>query len=120
MKSRRQDRMEALIQKEISALIGYELDVFEGFFVTITGVDISRDFRNVKVLYSVLGNDEVKKAFIKKLHKHKAQIRFGMGQRINSRTVPLFKFEYDENVERAARIENILSEINRKEKDIES
>ena len=111
MKHRRHERMEGLIQKEVSELIGNDLDVFDGFFITITGVDVSPNYRNVKIYYSVLGDDETKKKLAKTFAKCKSQIRFGMGNRINFRAVPEFKFLYDETVDRAARIENILSNV---------
>jgi ribosome-binding factor A len=114
MKSRRHERMENLIQKEISELIEHEMDIFEGYFVTITGVDISPDFRNAKVYYSILGDEETRNKFCKLLHSNKGQIRFHMGNKIDFRAVPMFKFVYDENVDKAARIENILSDIKNK------
>ena len=116
MKTRRQERMEALIQKEISEVIEQELDVFEGYFATVTAVEISADFRTAKIFYSVIGDEEKKKSFIKKIHQNKSQIRFALGNRIKFRSVPLFQFEYDENVARAARIEDILINIKQNEK----
>lgn len=103
--------MAGLIKEKVSEVINQVLDKFFGYFVTITDVTISPDYMNVRISYSVLGGEE-EKAKVKELFKKsQSKIRFELGNRIEFRRVPVFHFEYDETIERASRIENLLIKL---------
>jgi ribosome-binding factor A len=111
MQGRRQERLAGLIKEKVSEVINQVLDKFLNYFVTITDVAISSDNMNVKVSYSVLGG-EVEKAKVKELFKKcQSKIRFEVGNRIEFRRVPVFHFEFDETIEKASRIENLLIKL---------
>ncbi|MDR0676401.1 MAG: 30S ribosome-binding factor RbfA [Elusimicrobiota bacterium] len=109
MKNRRQERFAELIKKNVSEIIGSVIDNFSQVFVTITDVDVSSNYMNVKINYSVLGGEEEKNKAKKLFQKFKSRLRFELGNRIEFRRVPIFSYEFDETIEKAAKIEKILS-----------
>lgn len=113
MKSRKQERLSGLIKEEISNILMRVLDKFSTIFVTITDVDISPDLMNVKISYSVLGGEEEKKKAKKLFQQCKSKLRFELGSRIPFRRVPVFSYEFDETIEKAAKIETILLKVNK-------
>ncbi|MDD5770690.1 MAG: 30S ribosome-binding factor RbfA, partial [Candidatus Omnitrophica bacterium] len=54
----RHERVASAIKREVSLIIHDELKDPRIGFVTITKVELSRDLRNAKIFYSVLGKEE--------------------------------------------------------------
>jgi ribosome-binding factor A len=107
--SRRHERLCAIIKEKTSEIINNIIDDFSEFFITITDISISSDYMNVTVSYSVLGDEEDKIKVAKLFKKNKSRLRFELGNNIAFRRVPIFKYEYDETIEKASKIENILN-----------
>ena len=62
MEYKRKDRVADLLHHEISQLLIKGIKDPRIGFVTITGVEVSDDLKEAKVYYSLIGNDEDKKA----------------------------------------------------------
>ncbi len=110
MHPRRLVRLNELIQQTVSRVALTLKDPGIGF-ITITGCDTSADVSLSKIYYSVLGNTEERAATAVALDRAKPYIRGEVAQLENIRRVPQFVFIYDDAVERAARVNQILNTI---------
>ena len=99
------------VKREIGRIIQRELGDPRLQFVTITEVDVSRDFQNAKIHFSVLGEAPEVQAAQKGLEGARGMIRKLLGQSMNMRHTPELFFIYDQSIEMSARIEETLKEI---------
>ena len=105
------ERINQQVKREIGRILQQELGDPRLQFVTITEVDVSRDLRNAKILFSVLGGGEQKHAAQQGLEGARGMIRKLLGQNMYIRFTPELFFVYDRSVEMSARIEETLKEI---------
>ena len=80
-------------------------------FVTITGVDTSPDLRAARVYYSVLGDEEQRKATAGALGRAKPRIRSVVGSQVRLKYLPDLHFEYDDAMDRGLRIDQLLRDV---------
>ncbi len=107
----RQERVEEAIKKEVSLIIHDELKDPRIGFVTITRVELSKDLRNAKIFYSVLGKDEDYGKTKIALDSALGFIRSLVAQRINLRFATELMFQEDRSTEYSVRIEEVLNKI---------
>lgn len=110
----RQQKFSKLIQKELSDIFQQDKrGVLDNAFVTLTEVRISADLSVAKVYVSMMLVKD-KKATLEKINARKKEIRKALGERIRKqvRIVPELIFYIDEVEENAARIENLLKNLN--------
>ncbi len=120
MTLRRKERVEDQIKKEVSQIIDQDLKDPKAGFITITSVELSSDLRFTKVFFSVLGDEKEKEDSEKALFRATKFIQQKMASRIRLKYIPQITFRYDHTLERALRIEKILSKIqNEKRKKID-
>ncbi|MDD5108058.1 MAG: 30S ribosome-binding factor RbfA [Candidatus Omnitrophica bacterium] len=107
----RRERVEEAIKKEVSTIIHDELKDPRVGFVTITRVELSKDLRNAKIFYSVLGKEDSRKKTKIALDSALGYIRSLVAQRINMRFACELMFKEDHSTEYSVHIEEILNEI---------
>jgi ribosome-binding factor A len=78
-------------------------------FVTITEVELAKDYSIAKIFITLL-NDSKKEETIRALNKASGFLRYHLAHNINMRTTPKLRFLYDESVERGRRISKLLKE----------
>jgi ribosome-binding factor A len=83
-------------------------------------VDISGDLQHVKIYVSILGEEESRTETMKALESAKGYIRSEIGRRVPLRLTPEISFEYDESIERGARILKLIEEVQSGRNDEES
>ncbi len=115
MSAVKQDRMDAILQKEISRFLQFELKNPKLGFVTVTDVQCTRDMSQAKVFVSFLGQQDRNEAGLKILNQSKGFIRSTLARNIKMRKVPELFFVQDKSLERGRKIENIIKDINEKE-----
>jgi ribosome-binding factor A len=81
-----------------------------GGLVTLTGVELSRDQSHAKVFFTVLGSPSDVEAALEGLRRAAGFLRSQLAHRLTTRTVPELSFEYDESVERGARLSRLIDE----------
>ena len=93
----RQERASQQIQREIAELIRLELKDPRVGFVTITDVEVTRDYSHAKIFYTLMQgeNAETQDA----LTRSSGFLRSQLGKRINLYSVPQLHFVYDQSVE---------------------
>lgn len=111
MKSIRQQRVSELLYEELSIMISNELDDPRLSLVTVTGVDVSRDLRNVKVFVSHQQEDVPRETMLKHLRRAIPYLRSQLAERCSLRLVPELLFYYDDLPEKAERVQEILQQI---------
>ncbi len=81
-------------------------------FVSVTGINLSRDFKFATVYITVIGDDlALRQTLLDLLNDQHGEIRRLLSKRLSTRTVPDMTFEYDQSVEYGARMEKLLHDI---------
>ena len=110
--TRRPDRDAEAIREEIANFLAEGVkDPRVVGFVTVTGVEITRDLRNAKVYVSVLGRDAEKASTFEGLNAVAPHLRGRIGRALRLRAAPEIVFQADESIARAARIETLLARV---------
>src|SRR3989442_15823101 len=111
MQSKRLDRVNQLIQEEVSTLLQRELKDPRLGFVTVTAVETSKDLRVAKVFVSVLGGEAEWTSSFSALASAKGFVRSWLRQHLDLRVTPDLDFRPDRSMEHAARIQALLRKI---------
>src|SRR6185369_10433768 len=107
----RTDRIDELFRQEINAILTREVDDPKIGFATITGVETQPDLRYAKVLVSVIGPVEVRRAAVAAMGRHMPFVRHELGKRLRMKRIPEFHLELDETLERGTRVLHLLDEL---------
>jgi ribosome-binding factor A len=86
-------------------------------FVTVTGVDTSRDLRHATVYVSVLGSDEKRDATLQGLESSHGVLQTRIARELRLKRTPQLAFEYDPTVERGVRLSKLIDELSPGERD---
>lgn len=114
MSGQRAQRVAEEIKKEVSQILREELkDPRIAAFVSITGVQITRDLRNAKIFISVFGNEDEQQLTLQALTKAVGFIRTEIGRRIRLRHTPGISFHLDHSIAYGAHISHLLSGLNK-------
>lgn len=111
MPSRRIQRLNEQLKREISAVIRREVRDPRVGVVTVTDVDVTPDLAFARVYVRPMGDDEERASALEGLEAAAPHIRHQLGQDLRIRRVPELHFERDRTLERAMRIEEILEEV---------
>ena len=79
-------------------------------FVTVTAVKTSPDLRHARVYVSVLGDEQARAASLEGLRSAHGFLQSRVASELTLKRTPELTFEYDDTVDRAARINELLSE----------
>ena len=111
MQGKRLDRVNQLIKEEVSTLLQRELKDPRLGFVTVTDVETSKDLRQAKVFVSVLGDDKQWAGSMAALASARGFVRNWLRQHLDLRVTPDVEFRPDRSMEHAARIQELLKQL---------
>lgn len=121
MKGVRGERLSSQFREEISRVIATDLRNRHpelSAIISITEADIAPDLKSAKIYVSIYDTNESKKErSFEILRENAAYIRHQLAQVLRIRTVPELRFIADGSMEYGVRIDNILSKIEKSEKD---
>jgi ribosome-binding factor A len=80
-------------------------------FVTVTGVDASRDYAYATVYVSVLGSEEEQARTLEGLAAAHGVLQAAVARALRLRRTPVLRFEYDPAVERGVRLTQMIDEL---------
>ncbi len=80
-------------------------------FVTVTGVDASKDFAYAKVFVSVLGSEKEQERTLDGLRAAHGVLQAQLARELRLRRTPVLTFEYDPTVERGVRLTHMIDEL---------
>lgn len=109
----KQERLEKILEREISNIIRIEVKDDRLSFVTITKVSLTNDLSIATVYYTIMGTKEQRDATTANLLDAKGFIRSSLSKKLEIRKTPDLKFKYDESLDYGDRIEQILKNLNK-------
>ncbi|MBU0605504.1 MAG: 30S ribosome-binding factor RbfA [Candidatus Omnitrophica bacterium] len=117
MSSQRSGRVQEAIRQEVSSIIHSQIRDPRLGFLTITGVELTKDLKYARIYFSVLGGDKEKKLALRGLNSAKGYIKGLLGDRIKLRYMPEIEFKIDETLERTRHIYDLFEKIKKEKKD---
>jgi ribosome-binding factor A len=111
------ERMDMLMQREISNILQFELKNPKLGFVTVTDVQCTNDLSQAKVYVSFLGKQDRNDAGLKILNQSKGFIRSTLAKRIKARKMPELISIQDTALANGNRIDEIVKQIHAKEEE---
>ncbi len=105
----RKNRLERFLMKEIASILHTEMKDPSIGLVSVTGVQVSTDFKTARVKVSVYGGAEEKNRNMRALKRGRGYIQSCVAGMLRMRTVPEIRFELDESIEKSIRIGQIIS-----------
>ena len=109
--SRRQDRVAALIQRELSEIIQRSVKDPRVAFCTVTQAEVSPDLKYVDVKVSVIGDEAQKEKTLAGLKSATGFLRREIGKRLTLRYSPELRFAIDESADYLLRIDGLLKSV---------
>lgn len=107
--STRQEKVNSLIQQEVSKYLLAEKPEGITGLLTITAVDVSGDLSLAKIYFSCLGQDQ--EAALKILREHIYDIQGMLYARLKMKKIPRIVFMSDASGEYAGRISKVLKDL---------
>jgi len=104
----RADRVAQQIQRDVAELIRGELDHPKAKLVTITDVEVTRDYSHAKIFYTILGTAEETKEMGEILEHAKGYLRSQLARGFSLYKMPELHFEYDHSVENGVKLSNLI------------
>ncbi|MCC8997734.1 MAG: 30S ribosome-binding factor RbfA [Nitrosomonas sp.] len=98
------------IQRELADLLQHEIKDPRAKNITITSVEVTRDYSHAKVFYSILGNSEEIFLAQNGLENAKGFLRSQLSHRMQLRITPQLNFVYDESIERGTRLSKLIDD----------
>ena len=109
--SRRQDRVGALIQRELSEIIQRSVKDPRVAFCTVTQAEVSPDLKYVDVKVSVIGDEVQKDKTLAGLKSAAGFLRREIGNRLTLRYSPELRFAIDESADYLFKIDDLLKSV---------
>ena len=110
----RTERVRQQILRELADLVRTDLKDPRISWVTLTAVDVTRDYGHAKVYYTVLETE--KRELTQEVLEHAAgHLRSELGRRIKLFSIPQLHFVYDESVERGMSMSQLLDKVARQD-----
>jgi ribosome-binding factor A len=107
-------RVNEALRQVLSEAVGELKDPRIGF-VTVTGVEASRDLRHARVFVSVLGSERGRMQSLAGLAAAHGVLQARIAQELRLKRTPQLAFEYDPTVERGVRMTRLIDELARDE-----
>jgi ribosome-binding factor A len=111
MNERRVHRLENQIKARIAEVLLREIADPQVGFVTISGVELDREIKLCKVFWSTLGGKKERSSSQQALDRANGFIRRQIAQVLHTRSVPVVRFVFDESIEGAIRVSNLLEDL---------
>ncbi len=96
------------IRRELADLIRDELRDPRLALISMTSVEVSRDFGHARIYVTLLGDPAERAERVADLNHAAPLLRRELGRRMHIRTVPKLEFHYDEVIENAARLSALI------------
>ncbi|HEY3250510.1 MAG TPA: 30S ribosome-binding factor RbfA [Ignavibacteria bacterium] len=109
----RTERVAEEIRHQIADVLKKELSELHIGLVTVTRVRVSPDLKQAKIYLSFIGNKVPAETCIEKINLRKKQIRMGLSHKIHLRFMPELSFYYDDTIEYANHIDELIKQIHK-------
>ncbi len=107
----RKDRLEELIKRIVSEIIFRELKDPRIGFVTVTGVELSKDLAEAKIGISILGTSTEVRKSMEGIRSSSGFVQKLLGKELKIRNVPRVHFFLDKSVEEGVELVNRIETL---------
>lgn len=107
----RKDRLEELIKRIVSEIIFRELKDPRIGFVTVTGVELSKDLAEAKIGISILGSSTEVRKSMEGIRSSSGYVQKLLGKELKIRNVPRVHFFLDKSVEEGVELVNRIETL---------
>lgn len=111
MKTHRPERTAERLQAILARVVREEIRDPRLGFTTVTGVRVSSDLEHAVVYVSRIGSEAERRDALSALRHARGFLRKALAREAGLRHTPDLRFEWDEAIERGARIEEILVDL---------
>jgi ribosome-binding factor A len=108
---RRLARLESLIQRRVAEILQFEAKDPRLGMVTVTKVELDREIERCKVFWTSLGDEKQRKLNWHALQHARKYVQHEVGEILPTRNVPQLEFHFDESIEGARRMDELLDEL---------
>ncbi len=115
----RTQRVSEVIRRELSVPLQIQSRDHHLGLVTITGVDVTSDFKHAKVYVTCIGGSMQPAEVIKFLNEHSGPFRHHLSINMKLRTIPRLRFVFDESVENGVRLYALIDSLSKPDSDSE-
>ncbi|MCR9247905.1 MAG: 30S ribosome-binding factor RbfA [bacterium] len=119
MNERRIARLQEQIKQRLAEVIMRELADPKLGMVTITRVELDKEFTQCRAYWSVLGGEADQKRTAGVLRRARGLCQKAMGATLHTRTVPHLEFVFDTGISEAIRLNNLMADLRREREDRE-
>ena len=109
----RTEKVAEELKHRVSDVLTKELAELNLGLVTVTKVRVSKDLKNARIYLSLIGNKDPAEVCIEKINYRKKQIRMHLSSKIHLRFIPDLSFYYDDTIEYANRIDELIKQIHK-------
>jgi len=106
----RADRIADQMQRELAELLQKGLKDLRVGWVTITPVDVTRDYSHAKIYYTVMV-DSTREITQTALEEAAGYLRNELGKRLTIYSAPQLHFVYDESIERGVHMSRLIDQV---------
>jgi len=107
----RKDRLEELIRRIVSEIIMRELKDPRIGFVTVTGVELSKDYAEARIGISILGDSTEVRKGMEGIRSSSGYVQKLLGKELKIRNTPRVYFYLDKTVEEAVDMVNMIDNL---------
>ena len=108
MTSDRMRRVDEAVRQVLSDAVARDLQDPRIGFVTVTSVKTSSDLRHARVYVSVFGDDAERADSLAGLESARGALQRRLARELRMKHTPTLEFDYDDTIDRAMRVEQIL------------
>lgn len=109
MASRRLDKVNELMRREISTVIQHDF-AFPDTIISVLEVDITEDLKEGKVWIGIIGKLSPKQV-IEQLNQRRGTIQSAVAKRVTMRNTPRLTFRFDSSARHGVGLVNLLDDI---------
>lgn len=107
----RKDRLEELIKRIVSEIIFRELKDPRIGFITITGVELNKDYTEAKIGVSILGSSTDVRKSMEGIRSSSGFVQKLLGKELKIRNLPRVYFYLDKSVEEGVDMVNMINNL---------
>ena len=109
MRLRRHEKIESLMQQELSKILLRDVEFPLGTLVTISRLEINSDSTEAKIGVSVIPTERTEEV-MSHIKKMQGWLQRLINQKMNIKPMPRINFEADYGLDKAAKIDKLLRE----------
>jgi ribosome-binding factor A len=110
IKQHRTRQLGELLKRELAEILQASSRYHPGGLVTVTEVRLSKDLKYADAWISILSDVDKREAVLQRIKQNTGRIRYQLSQRVVLRKLPELRFQLDETLDYAERIDRLLVE----------